>query len=355
MAGGVGSRFWPLSRTNKPKQFLDILGIGESLLQSTYNRFRRIIPAENIIVVTNEDYGDHVKNQLPEMLEENILLEPFRRNTAPCIAYATYRIKKKNPDAVMVVAPSDHLIVREEDFLLQVEESLNFVAHHNALLTLGIKPDRPETGYGYIQINATQALPYGKSEFRQVKTFTEKPNLELAKVFLESGEFYWNAGIFFWSVESILESFEKYLPDLNTAFKNGMLIYGTKEEREFIAKTYSVCNSISIDYGVMEKADNAYVLATDFGWSDLGTWGSLYDRIDKDKSRNAIIGDHVFIYDVKDSLISVSKGKLVVLQGLENYIVVESDDILLVCRKDEEQRIKQFVNDVKISKGEKYG
>jgi mannose-1-phosphate guanylyltransferase len=236
-----------------------------------------------------------------------------------------------------------------------VEESLNFVSSHDALLTLGIKPDRPETGYGYIQINGIPPLEFGKSMFRKVKTFTEKPDIQLARVFMESGDFYWNAGIFFWSIQTIIKSFEKFLPDLNTAFHNGLLIYETPEEKEFIAKTYSVCNSISIDYGIMEKADNTFVLATDFGWSDLGTWGSLYDRVEKDKSNNAVIGDNIFIYDVKDSLISVPEEKLVILQGLENYIVVESDDILLVCKRDEEQRIKQFVNDVKIRKGEEYG
>ena len=355
MAGGIGSRFWPLSRTNKPKQFLDILGIGETLLQSTYKRFAKIIPPENIIVVTNEDSGHHVKKQLPELPEENILLEPSRRNTAPCIAYAAYRIKKKNPDAVMVVAPSDHLIIHEDDFLSQVRESLKFVAAHNTLLTLGIKPDRPETGYGYIQVNGGHSLEFGKSEFKKVKTFTEKPDVELARVFIESGDFYWNAGIFFWSLKAILSSFEKYLPDVNSAFSQGIEIFETPEEKEFISKTYSTCSSISIDYGIMEKADNTYVLATDFGWSDLGTWGSLYDRKEKDRSNNAVIGDNIFIYDVKNSLISVPEGKLIVLQGLENFIVVESDDILLVCRKEEEQKIKQFVNDVKISKGDSYG
>jgi mannose-1-phosphate guanylyltransferase len=355
MAGGVGSRFWPLSRTNKPKQFLDILGVGESLLQSTYKRFRKIIPPENIIVVTNEVYGDHVKEQLPEISPENILLEPSRRNTAPCIAYAAYRIHKKNPNAVMVVAPSDHLIVREGDFLHQVEEGLAFVGANDVLLTLGIKPDKPETGYGYIQINGENGVEFGKSVFKKVKTFTEKPNLELAKIFLESGDFFWNAGIFFWSVNSILTSFEKFLPDVNIAFKSGESVYETNGEKSFIEKTYSVCSSISIDYGVMEKADNAYVLPTDFGWSDLGTWGSLYDRKEKDANQNAVIGENVFAFDVKNSVISAPTNKLIVLQGLDNYIVVDSDDILLICKKDEEQRIKHFVNDVKISKGEHYG
>lgn len=354
MAGGVGSRFWPLSRSAKPKQFLDILGVGESLLQSTYKRFKKIIPADNILVVTNLEYGQHVKEQLPDLKEENILLEPFRRNTAPCIAYAAYSIFKKDPDAVMVAAPSDHLIMREDDFIQRVEEGLNFVVSHDVLLTMGIKPDRPETGYGYIQANGGKMIEFGKSVFRKVKTFTEKPNEELAKVFLESGDFYWNSGIFFWSLKTILAAYDKYLPEIGSSFKAGMLMYGTTDERSFIGETYSVCNNISIDYGIMEQADNVYVFISDFGWSDLGTWGSLFDLKGKDSNNNAIVGDNVFLYDVNNSLISVSEGKLVALQGLDNYIVVESNNFLLVCRKNDEQRIKQIVNDVKISKGEDF-
>ena len=355
MAGGVGSRFWPLSRTSRPKQFLDIPGFGESLLQSTYNRFRKILPAENIIIVTNNDYADLVKEQLPEVPVENILLEPLRRNTAPCIAYATYRILMKNPDALIVVAPSDHLIIREEDFLYQINESFNFVESREALLTIGIKPDRPETGYGYIQINGGDSIKYGSSQFWNVKTFTEKPNLELARVFVESGEFYWNSGIFFWSAQTILNAIEKYLPDINAAFKAGLAVYETPEEVKFIQDTYSLCSNISIDYGIMEKADNVYVLTSDFGWSDLGSWSSLYDLKEKDRQKNVILGNNVFLYDVKNSVISNAEGKMMVLQGLENFIVVESDDILLICRREDEQRIKQFINDVKIQKGEKYG
>ncbi len=354
MAGGVGSRFWPLSRTDKPKQFLDILGVGESLLQSTYKRFSKLIPAERILVVTNSEHENHVREQLPEILNENILLEPFRRNTAPCIAYATYSIYKKDPDAVMVVAPSDHLIMREGEFLGYVSEGLNFVEAHDVLLTMGIKPDRPETGYGYIQSNGGKSIEYGKSVFRKVKTFTEKPNEELAKVFIQSGDFYWNSGIFFWNIKSIINAFERFLPDVDKSFKAGSLFYGTDEEKEFIKKTYSVCNNISIDYGVMEKADNVYVLISDFGWSDLGTWGSLFDLKEKDSNNNAIVGDSIFLYDVSNSLINVSKDKLVALQGLDNYIVVENKNYLLICRKSEEQRIKQIVNDVKLSKGDKY-
>jgi len=354
MAGGIGSRFWPLSRSGKPKQFLDILGIGESLLQSTYRRFRKIMPAENILVVTNKEYGDHVKEQLPEMPEENILLEPMRRNTAPCIAYAAYSILRKDPDAVMVAAPSDHLIMREDEFIKCVEEGLQFVSSHDVLLTMGIKPDRPETGYGYIQANGGKAIEYGKSVFRKVKTFTEKPNEELAKVFLESGEFYWNSGIFFWSVKAIIKAYDNYLPEVGNSFRAGMHMYGTVDEQAFIEKTYSVCSNISIDYGVMEKAENVYVFISDIGWSDLGTWGSLFDLKEKDKHNNAMVGENIFLYDVTNSLVSVSKGKLVALQGLDNYIVVESNDFLLICRKNDEQRIKQIVNDVKLSKGEDY-
>ena len=354
MAGGVGSRFWPLSRSEKPKQFLDILGVGESLLQSTYRRFRKLIPAENILVVTSSEYDKHVKDQLPEILQENILLEPFRRNTAPCIAYATYSILRKDPKAIMVVAHSDHLIMRESDFLNQVSEGLNFVKSHDVLLTMGIKPDRPETGYGYIQANGGKQIEFGHSVFRKVKTFTEKPNEELARVFLESGEFYWNSGIFFWNVKSIVKAFERFLPETGKLFSAGIPVYGTSEEKGFIMKTYSVCNNISIDYGVMEKADNVYVLISDFGWSDLGTWGSLFDLMKKDSNNNAIVGDSTFLYDVNNSLISVSKDKLVALQGLDNYIVVESNNFLLICRRNDEQKIKQIVNDVKMSKGDNY-
>jgi len=354
MAGGIGSRFWPLSRSGKPKQFLDILGVGESLLQSTYRRFRKIIPAENILVVTNIEYGQHVREQLPEILDENVLLEPLRRNTAPCIAYAAYAILKKDPDAVMVAAPSDHLIMREDEFIERVEEGLNFVISHNVLLTMGIKPDRPETGYGYIQANGGKVIEFGKSVFRKVKTFTEKPNEEMARVFVNSGEFYWNSGIFFWSVREIIAAYDKFLPEIGNSFKAGMLIFGTEDEAAFIEKTYSVCSNISIDYGVMEKADNVYVFISDFGWSDLGTWGSLFDLKEKDKNNNALVGENIFLYDVSNSLVSVSEGKLVALQGLDNYIVVESNDFLLICRKNDEQRIKQIVNDVKLKKGEDY-
>jgi mannose-1-phosphate guanylyltransferase len=354
MAGGIGSRFWPLSRINKPKQFLDILGIGKTLLQQTYERFVRIIPPENIYIVSNQEYGPLIEDQVPDLPKENILLEPFRRNTAPCIAYATYRLRTRDPEANMVVAPSDHLILKEDKFLEVVKEGLNFVRSHNALLTLGIKPSRPETGYGYIQTDRTKEIKISQSVFRRIKTFTEKPDYELAKIFYESGDFFWNAGIFFWSLDTITESIEKYLPDIYSSFEEGIGIYGTAGEAEFIGNTYSGCKNISIDYGIMEKADNVYVMTSDIGWSDLGTWGSLYEQKEKDENENAIVGDSVFLYDVKNSVIIDQEDKIVVIQGLDNYIIVESDDVLLICRKEDEQRIKLFVHDVRIKKGEKY-
>lgn len=353
MAGGIGSRFWPLSRTNKPKQFLDILGVGKSLLQLTYDRFTGIFPEENIYVVTGSDYGNQVKKQLPKLSEKQILLEPFRKNTAPCIAYANYKIQQLNPDATIVVAPSDHFILKEGEFKRVILEGLEFVKERDALLTLGIKPDRPETGYGYIQINNGHGIAENKN-LREVKTFTEKPDLELAKVFFESGEFYWNSGLFIWSLKSVMRAFELHLPEMNSLFKEGMGIYNTEKEKDFILETYSNAKSISIDYGIMEKADNVYVLCSDFGWSDLGTWSSLYEHSEKNEHKNVTSGDNIFEYEVRNSIIKVPKNKLIVLQGLEDYIVVESDDILLVCKRQDEQKIKQFVQDVQMKKGDKY-
>jgi mannose-1-phosphate guanylyltransferase len=354
MAGGVGSRFWPLSRSTKPKQFLDILGVGKTLLQETFERFAKIIPLENIYIVSNAEYRTIIETQIPEIKTENILSEPYRRNTAPCVAYAAYRLRQRDPEAVMIVAPSDHLILKEEKFLRQVKAGLEFVASHDALLTLGMEPSRPETGYGYIQANNEKSSETNGNGIRKVKSFTEKPDIKLANVFLKSGDFYWNSGIFFWSLKSILQAFESHLPEINASFDEGDQVYGTTEEYSFIEKTYAGCKNISIDYGIMEKAENVFVLTTDIGWSDLGTWGSLFDQKDKDPNDNALIGENIFLYDVKDSLIRVSGEKLVVLQGLEGYIVVQSDDILLVCKRDEEQRIKLFVNDIKNSKGDKF-
>lgn len=352
MAGGIGSRFWPLSKTERPKQFLDILGMGRTLLQQTYDRFIQLMPAEQIFIVSNLEYKELIKEQLPDLPEENILLEPLRRNTAPCIDYANFRIHQKNPDANIVVAPSDHLIVKEAEFLQYVQEGLNFVDQNNALLTMGIVPSRPETGYGYIQSFQEKVKDYESTGLRKVKTFTEKPDLELAKVFMDSGDFYWNAGIFFWSLTSIMEAFDKHLPEIHSLFLEGEGQYGTASEPQFIEKTYSSCRNVSIDYGVMEKAENVYVLISDFGWSDLGTWGSLYEQLDKDERKNTVTGKYVFMHDSSGNIVNVQDDKLVVLHGLDDYIVVQNDNIILVCRLEEEQKIKQFVNEIKAELGD---
>ena len=352
MAGGIGSRFWPLSKTERPKQFLDILGMGRTLLQQTYDRFIQLMPAEQIFIVSNLEYKELIKEQLPDLPEENILLEPLRRNTAPCIDYANFRIHQKNPDANIVVAPSDHLIVKEAEFLQYVQEGLNFVDQNNALLTMGIVPSRPETGYGYIQSFQEKVKDYESTGLRKVKTFTEKPDLELAKVFMDSGDFYWNAGIFFWSLTSIMEAFDKHLPEIHSLFLEGEGQYGTTSEPQFIEKTYSSCRNVSIDYGVMEKAENVYVLISDFGWSDLGTWGSLYEQLDKDERKNTVTGKYVFMHDSSGNIVNVQDDKLVVLHGLDDYIVVQNDNIILVCRLEEEQKIKQFVNEIKAELGD---
>ncbi|MBN2275620.1 MAG: mannose-1-phosphate guanylyltransferase [Bacteroidales bacterium] len=355
MAGGIGSRFWPLSRTKKPKQFLDILGTGRTLLQQTFDRLKKIFPVENIFIVSNEDYNDLILKQLPEIRKNQVLLEPMRRNTAPCIAYANYRIQLEDPNAIVLVAPSDHIILKESEFLDVVKKGLEFVTTNDSLLTLGIQPNRPETGYGYIQINGDRkkAIELNTS-IRKVKTFTEKPNLEMAELFLKSGDFYWNSGMFMWSLKSIHKAFELYLPEVDAMFNEGMEFYNTPREAEFISKAYPNCRNISIDYGIMEKADNVFVLCSDFGWSDLGTWGSLYDTLKKNEDNNTISGLNVFTYNTQNCIINVPEEKLVVIHGLDDYIVVESDNILLICRKQDEQKIKNFVNDVKIEKGENF-
>ena len=354
MAGGIGSRFWPLSREKYPKQFIDILGIGKTLLQQTFDRFKELIPAENIYIVSNAGYKEIISAQLPAIPEENILLEPSRRNTAPCIDYANFRILEKEPEARIIVAPSDHLIIKEDIFLQQVKDGLEFVADKQALLTLGIQPSRPETGYGYIQAVQKNVPGYKEIGLKKVKTFTEKPDFEMAKVFCESGEFYWNAGIFFWSLPTIMKAFETHIPEVHTLFAKGKGQYGTPHEEKFIEETYARCRNISIDYAIMEKAENVYVLASDIGWSDLGTWGSLYEQMENDRHGNAVAGKHVFLYNSSGNIINVSDDKLIVLQGLEDHIVVESDNVLLVCKKEEEQRIKEFVNDIRSDLGDKF-
>ncbi len=353
MAGGIGSRFWPISRTEKPKQFLDILGVGKTFLQQTFSRFRTICPAENIFVVTNTIYKELVIEQLPEINPEHVLLEPMRRNTAPCIAYANHWINQLNPEANIIVAPSDHLIINEDEFVKVINEGLEFVSEQNALVTLGITPSRPETGYGYIQVNGDK-LTYHNDRLKKVKTFTEKPDVELAKIFLKSGEFFWNSGIFIWSLKSSMESFNKHLPEVNNIFKEGSGLYGTAKEKEFIHGAYADCPNISIDFGVMEKAENVYVICADFGWSDLGTWGSLYEHLKKDEKGNSVSGEHIFLYDSSNCIINASNDKLIVLQGLDDYIVVESNNSILICKREEEQKIRQFVNDIQIHKGESY-
>ena len=355
MAGGVGSRFWPLSRMNNPKQFLDIVGTGKSMIQQTFDRFCKVIPRKNIFVVTNSIYKDITIEQL-EIDEKQVLCEPMRKNTAPCIAYANFKIFKEDPNANIVVAPSDHLVKNENEFLRVVQQALNFTASNDVLLTIGITPSRPETGYGYIQTvnenNDNIELPC--PELKKIKTFTEKPDLEMAKVFLEDGDFFWNSGMFFWSLPSILHAFDAYMPNMNDLFQTKIDKFGTDEEEAVIEKIYAQCKNISIDYAILEKADNVYVLCADFGWSDIGTWGSLYANQRKDENLNAVVGNNVFLYDTKGCEINISPSKLAVIQGVEDLIVVQTDDVLLICKKEEEQRIRDFVNNVKIEKGDDY-
>ena len=399
MAGGVGSRFWPFSRNKKPKQFLDFFGTGRSLLQMTIDRFRPIVPIENILIVTNVIYRDLVLEQIPDLKAEQVLCEPARRNTAPCIAYAAARIKamaKPTPNPSLkggeshngttnkiriVVAPSDHLILQEETFRQTIQQGFDFIENNDALLTLGMKPTRPETGYGYIQMGEvaypkplpectpqSHELCRGPREGKgllgdeargerleakgemicKVKAFTEKPNLELAKVFLESGDFLWNSGIFIWSLESILNAFQEFLPEMANKFAEGDNVMGTADEDAFIQQMFPTCPSISIDYGVMEKAKNVHVIPSDFGWSDLGTWGSLYELSDKDENENVTLHADATYYDSHGNIVTLPKGRLAVVQGLEDSIVAESDGVLLICKRDAEQQIRQFFMDAEV-------
>ncbi len=378
MAGGVGSRFWPFSRNKKPKQFLDFFGTGRSLLQMTIDRFRPIVPIENILIVTNVIYRDLVLEQIPDLKAEQVLCEPARRNTAPCIAYAAARIKamearrRKGDEAMsqkarIVVAPSDHLILQEETFRQTIQQGFDFIENNDALLTLGMKPTRPETGYGYIQMGENaypKPLPKGKgllgeeakgesleargNDICKVKAFTEKPNLELAKVFLESGDFLWNSGIFIWSLDSILNAFQEFLPEMANKFAEGDKVMGTADEDAFIQQMFPTCPSISIDYGVMEKAKNVHVIPSDFGWSDLGTWGSLYELSDKDENENVTLHADATYYDSHGNIVTLPKGRLAVVQGLEDSIVAESDGVLLICKRDAEQQIRQFFMDAEV-------
>jgi mannose-1-phosphate guanylyltransferase len=353
MAGGVGTRFWPMSTTQHPKQFLDILGTGESLLQQTYKRVSKVCPKENIYVVTSNAYENLVAEQLPALLKENILCETARKNTAPCIAYASYKIHKRDPKAITLVAPSDHLVKKEDIFVKAIKSCFDKAQRQDCLITLGIKPTRPDTGYGYIQFINSDVKEKDK-RINKVKTFTEKPDAEMANFFMESGDFLWNSGIFIWSTKSIIKAIETHDPELANVFKEGWDFYNTPDEKEFVNRAYSTCKNISIDYSVMEKADNVYVRSSIFGWSDLGTWGSLYTHIPKDERKNALVGKNIITYDCSNCIVQVPKEKLIVLQGLEDYIVVESEGILMICKKQDEQQIRNFVNDVKVSKGEKF-
>jgi len=348
MAGGVGSRFWPFSRNNRPKQFLDFFGTGRSLLQMTYDRVRHLVPAENILIVSNVIYKDLILEQLPEIKADQVLLEPNRRNTAPCIAYAVNRIKAITDKANIIVAPSDHLIMKEADFLDTIRIGLDFVEKNDSLLTLGIKPSRPETGYGYIQIDE------GETNMRKVKTFTEKPNAELAQVFFETGEFFWNSGIFLWNLQTIDRAFNELLPEVATKFDAGKEFFNTPKEQEFIDEMYPSCPNISIDYGIMEKATDVYVLCSDFGWTDLGTWGSLYEMSPKDEHENVTLKCKTVFYESENNIIALPPEKLAVIQDLEGYIVAESDNVLLICKRENEQKIRQYVNDVNFKFEGKY-
>jgi len=350
MAGGIGSRFWPMSRTNYPKQFLDILNTGKTLIQDTYERFASFIPQENIYVVTSNEYINIVKKQLPQLPLQNILGEPSRKNTAPCVAYISFKLQQLDPEASLIVAPADHLILDGTAFTKVCHEALAFVNNHNAFITLGIKPTYPNTGYGYIQYEQHDV----SDNVFKVKTFTEKPNLELAKAFIASGEFLWNAGIFVWQVKNILSAFEKYLPEMYEIFAAEKDAFNTTSEIPALQKIYPLCTNISIDFGIMEKADNVYVIPSSFGWSDLGTWNSAYENLEKDYLSNAVAGDNVMVFDTHGSMIHTPNSKLVVLQGLEDFIVVDTNDVLLICKKDKEQEIKEYVAEVKRNKGEKF-
>jgi mannose-1-phosphate guanylyltransferase len=350
MAGGIGSRFWPMSRTDFPKQFLDILNIGRTLIQGTFDRFINFVPAENIYVVTSEQYKHIVAKQLPEIPVENILCEPSRKNTAPCVAYVAHKLVQLNPEANLICAPADHIILEPENFKKICVDALNFTSHIKALVTLGIKPTHPNTGYGYIQYepNAVSDNVY------KVKTFTEKPDLQLAKTFIASGDFLWNAGIFVWQVKNIVAAFEKLLPELNELFEGEKSNFNSPNEKEAIDRIYPQCVNISIDYGIMEKADNVYIIPSSFGWSDLGTWGSAYDNLAKDYLENAVAGNNVVVIDATKNMVHADNKKLVLLQGLDDFIVVDTKDVLMICKKDKEQEIKEYVAEIKRSKGDKF-
>jgi mannose-1-phosphate guanylyltransferase len=350
MAGGIGSRFWPQSRTSYPKQFLDILNTGKSLIRWTYERYAAFIPTENIYIVTSDEYVSIVQEQLPELNPENILAEPSRKNTAPCVAYISYKLLQKDPEASLIVAPSDHMILDNENFRTITLQALDFVSNIKSLVTLGIKPTHPNTGYGYIQHEPMQVA----DGIYKVKTFTEKPNLELAKTFLASGDFLWNAGIFVWQVKNVMKAFEQYQPEMYELFDAEKANFNTPTEKEAINRIYPLCTNVSIDFAIMEKADNVYVIPSSFGWSDLGTWNSAYDNLEKDYLGNAVASENVIIIDATKCMVSSPKEKLLLLQGLDDFIVVDTPDVLMICKKEKEQAIKEYVAEVKRNKGDQY-
>lgn len=349
MAGGVGSRFWPKSRNNFPKQFIDILGIGKSLLQLTYDRFLKVCPKENIFILSNEQYSGLVSEQLADLPKKNIIAEPSRNNTAPCIAYASFKISQLNPLARIVVAPSDHLILNETVFLEKIEQALIYVEGKDALVTLGISPTRPDTGYGYINYNKEQT-----EGVHQVLRFLEKPNLEKAKEFVASGDYLWNAGIFIWSVSSILSALSKHSPDIFELFAKGTSCYNTNDEHSFIAEYYPLSSNISIDYAIMEKADNVFTIPGDFGWSDLGTWASLYEVVEKDEHNNVFSGHSNNLNDTTNCMIQIPKDKVAVIKGLDNYIIVDDGKVLLIYPKESEQEIKEVSKAIVAACGEEF-
>ena len=341
MAGGIGSRFWPMSTTECPKQFIDVLGVGRSLPQLTYDRFQGICLPENIWIVTNKKYLELCREQLPDVPTENILLEPCRRNTAPCIAYVSWRIKSKNPKANVVVTPSDHIVTDTVEFQRVITSCLKFTGETDAIVTLGMKPNRPETGYGYIQADLSVSSPRNKEIFR-VDSFREKPDIETAKKYIQQNNFFWNAGVFIWSVSTIVNAFRVYQPAISKVFEGMEHIYGTPEEQENIDKCYPECENISVDYAIMEKAEEIFVCPANFGWSDLGTWGSLVEQSKKDLYGNSLIGNDIRLYDSHNCIVHTMSEKQVIIQGLDGYIIAENDNRLLICKLSEEQRIKQF-------------
>ncbi len=350
MAGGIGSRFWPMSRASYPKQFLDILNSGKTLIQWTFERYAAFIPKQNIFVVTSEEYTDIVATQLPEMPAENILAEPSKKNTAPCVAYIAFKLLQKNPNASLVVAPSDHMILDGETFKSITTKALEFVERNHTFITLGIKPNHPNTGYGYIQYD-TDAI---EDDIYKVKTFTEKPSLEIAKSFLASGDFLWNAGIFVWKAQDVVNEFATQQQEMYELFDNEKEHFNTANEKAAIGRIYPLCTNISIDFAIMEKAKSVCVIPSSFGWSDLGTWNSAYENLEKDYLGNAVASDSTIVIDATKCMVSAPAGKVVVLQGLDDCIIVDTKDALLICKKDKEQAIKEYVAEVKRSKGDKY-